>query len=295
MAALVPYAGRGAVRYAVPLVSSRANKRARVQAYAMAGSALRAGAKYTWRNRKGIARKIRRVYRKSVRARLNKQAPSTSKAKSSSPAVTLTDVNMGTLTMDMCRMPDMSSSNFYNAREGANVYIRGIKVCRYFENTETNRAYEVHHCLIQFKGGTTPEVSAIKPEFFRSHAASNDRVQAFTDYPVVGTATWDMHMNCNQLNPNKEISILWHKRRWLMPKELNTTGNMRHVWKLDKYVPIKKRFSFPYQSVNYPNQPIFELYWYNTITPSDFPGSNQGAVVDVKTMGQTTTYFKDLK
>lgn len=292
MAALVPYAGRGAIRYATPLVYTR-TKRARTQAYALAGSALRAGAKYTWRNRKGIARKIRRVYRKSVRSRLEKGSKSNSKAKQDGMPATLTDVNMGALVLDKIRFPDMSSSNFYNARTSANIYVKGIKLCRYFENTETNRIYEVHHALVQFKRGsiTPPGSTSILNEFWRDYSSSSDRVHAFTEYPISGSALWDFRMNCCAMNPNKELTILWHKKRWLMPKEPNTTGNARHLWKIHKYVPIKKNFTFPYQSSNSSNCDIYEIYWYNTVTPTDFPATNPGAVVDVKTMHSNTTYF----
>lgn len=289
------YAGKRAIGSLI-----RYNKRMRVgpaaykQVYSLAGRVAARRIGRWWRSRRGRYRRskiMRRTAPSTRRQGTTKQDP---------PSTTLTQLAMGNLYVADFPWPGSSGSNDdITRRERNTVSVSGLKICRIFEYTQDiddaaqQGPVEVHWCLLQLKTDQTNlDLSADLPiEFFRDNSRTTTRARDFNPYD--GTDQWDMGKNCLQINPNKWVRVLTHKRFHLQPF---APGAAYRPWmnikKINKYYRLKKNITYNNVLTNLPNQRIFECYWYNTTTPTKFQTNNSDATL-VGTTRMNTVYFRD--
>lgn len=261
-------------------------------------------------------RKIYRAFQRyranrGKRARMEDDAPGSGKAVESNDLTTT--FALRTMTFEFLPNPVIAPDvGDYNVRDKSRVWYSGYKICREFENrsTSSDGVYEVHYAIIQWKTGfistldssgglpTSAAVAdALKSDFFRENGFASDRVSDFSDGSV-GAQLWEMKYNCNSMNPNKNYKIITHKRFRVLPRDLATSTNSisntlyQNRKKLQFYMRVKKRMNFKNRADQLPDAPFMEIWWYNTVSPLDWPASNAAAVQDITTYRKHHCYFR---
>lgn len=309
MSALVPYVP-GAVS------AFRTYKRRRVitpvarvaahWAYHNSGTAARA-IQRAWRRR----RRPMKRRRPAVRKRTQPAAKRTAKQVEEVISSAYDDVRLRSLNGDFLPAPQAPQDPAdFNVRERANVYYSGFKICRIFENRGTggDNIYTVNYCIVQWNPGevsdetASPAASTVignaKRNFFRNSEATTGNTKNFVDAPISGSTVWDIHYDCAPMNPRKGYKILLRKKFTLYPRYVETAGDRnqnrlnQNFKRIEMYIPIKKRLQFQSRNSPQPNAFFFELWWTNTRSPEDWPGTNPGADVFVKTLSQHKVYFR---
>lgn len=291
MSALVPYGAAGAVQL------YRKRKRVKV---AMAV------AKYGWKNRKGIARGIRasyKTYRKVTRKpRRSKFQPQEQSGKARAYQQATIGNNFG------CNQRKLYLQDFinpytqsgtdgvtYGTRFNQSVVYSGYKVCRTFENglQTVNDKYMVHYAIIQWGAASTTSTAALKTNFFRDNQNITKTTSDFADAVTVGSELFDLKYNCCPMNPKNGYKIITHRKRILLPKTLDTIG--RNIWKIEFYLPIKKRMGFEQSGVDQPTQRFSEVWWYQPVVESDWDVVTPGLKEAIDTNHSHVLYFKPTK
>lgn len=290
---------------AIPLIRSRKRRKIATDIYS---NVMKNRQKYA-----SAARKIQRAFRKakkSRRARMQPSARASGKAVEQAKMVSSDNVRLRTLTGNYMPNPQPSSdAGDFNVRERSSCYYSGYKVCRVFENRGTafEDVYTVNYCIVQMNRGFVGDVGAggekseaevltdMRENFFRNNLETNTKVQDFQNAATVGTTLWDMTYDCRPMNPNKGYKIIFRKKFTLYPRAISggERGVLRHNFKkFEFYMPIKKRMQFQTKNSSICNTPFFEVYWYNTRSPEDWPSSNPGSITDVKTYTHHKLYFR---
>lgn len=280
-----------AARPVTPMMMRDPRMRAAYTAYQYRkpiGKAAKFAGKRIWRAYK--------TYRKSKRARMGPSAPSTCKSTQDLTSTLQINVSIETLYKDTLIAPSQPTSlNEYNVRDKAIVYYNGFKICRVFENTSTSLWMELHYAIIQWrKDSYTNTVDAnMKEGFFRDTSAvssGNSRTSDFDD--VVGPRTYNHKYSCLPMNPNKKYRIITHKKYILMPRRVDNPG-MRHVKKINMWLPVKKRMNFATRDATQPDSPFDEVWWYTCPTQTDWNAiANPQNFDQVKTWNTNRLYFK---
>jgi len=191
-----------------------------------------------------------------------------------------------------------NNNNVITRREGNVIKVKGLKICRLFQYDQFKSSggdigdIEVHYCVLQLKNDEdNTELSAeMVLNFFRDNSVDS---QSSSDFPTyTAGSSWDMKMNCLPINPNNKVNILMHKKHTLQPKGFghNFDGAIHNYWKFEHYMKVNKDFSFKNVSSNLPSKRLFEFFWYNTVTPSDFP-ADPVALNYVTTDATNTVYY----
>ena len=244
---------------------------------------IKRGTQYAARNFRAM--KKRRVSKVARRAKSDNVRNPSMKLQHGYPTGPATAVPMGNLQSDRFPWPAYSSSIGINTRTRNVIKVKGIKICRRFEYSDSNPdigPIEVHWALVQ---GKDPDMNYssldYQNDFFRDNGTGSTRSQNFPTY--VGTSPWSMLMNCAAINPNNKLRVLTHQRRVLDQYSLVAGRSMKHVWKIDRYYKMMKNIAFDNTSDTEPQNQIFEIFWYNTVMPSKFPAdptANQWITTD---------------
>ena len=225
-------------------------------------------------------------------------------------------MTVGTLFSNILEFPAEPANNAqnFNTRQSNVLYIKGVKICRYFDTSgmvaaanPINGPIQCNWCLLQskqpIKDITTPTAfpSEWLTAFWRDNTDGTDKSRDWVTYPsTTATADWQMGMNCSSLNPNGSFRILTRQKFKLYPNaqnptSLNVATNLKTWRVIDKYFKINKAVNFTSNTGGidqYNNYPIYELFWYNTLFPGDLPvGDNTGTVL--KTQGSNTVYYSE--
>lgn len=225
-----------------------------------------------------------------------------SKSNSNSPPAGSNSFTLGTLTLNDFPWPARGSDGS-NFRDSNVIFVKGISICRQFEYDAFSGAtalngnadigpITVHWCLLQLKNdeGTGEIGQEITQDFFRDNSVDS-RTRGFLN--STATSVWDMGKNCLPLNPNDKVRILTHKRRTLIARgggQNNTSKGS--FWTIRKYYKLKKRMTFRGANSAFPNQRIFEAFWYETKGPSQYP-SVPNAYNGITQARLNQIYFKD--
>ena len=312
MSALVPYVP-GAVSafgaYKRRRVITPIARYATHWAYHNSGTAARA-IQRAWRRRKRM-RPMKRKMRKPVRKRTQPSVKRTAKQSEQVISNISTDVNLRHLEGAFLPAPQAPQDpSDFNVRDKASIYYSGFKICRWFENRQTTASaiYTVNYAIIQVDPGRISDetvsptandvLESCKRNFFVDSQVPTGNTKNFTNANVSGTTLWDIHYDCAPMNPRKGYRILLRKKFTLYPRWANTgaecDGRLNQNFKrIEMYIPIKKRLQFQSRNSPQPNAFFFEIWWTNTRSPDDWPGTNPGANVDVKTLSQHKVYFRD--
>lgn len=315
---LVPYAGRYAVKRSIghlAIPASRAAKYARNNyiPYRLAGELARGATRMAARRIQRSYRRFKRRTRgrkKPMRKRMQPSSKSNSKAHQDTPVIGGENQNFPMGSLQLQRMPEPPPPNdpaAFNARERANVFYKGYKICRYFENTfnTSEHVYEVHHALVQWNNQRLNELldraaaestienqvtleDLVQERFFRDLSDQQTRATNFGQY--VSGDSWRMKMNCLPMNPDRGYRIIWHKKKTLFPRNVSQSSR-RYYWKIDKYIKVNKMMTFKDRDAVFSNTPMFEVYWYNQVTPTFFPAEPQ-QVNAIRTIVMNKLYFK---
>lgn len=256
--------------------------------------------RYVYRNRRAFkpaARMIQRTYRaykkKGYRSRLEKGVKSTSKVSSDGSTFSTSAVTMGTLTANFLPGPIQGTSG-ETVRDRMTINVKGYKICRWFEYipSETDVGpIEIHWALLQWKDSLAVDTAILLNDFFRDNS-SNLRTRDFNTY--VANSPWDIGKNCMPINPDQKVNVLMHKRKRIVPVGIGLNQVHNSMWKIDKYIKIGKHVRFDAtSSTNFENA-IFEVFWYNTVSPTGFPLAPT-AVNYVNTWRMNQCYWREPK
>jgi len=272
---------------------------------------------WAWKNRRTIKRKgsaiVRYVKKRKTStkwgSRMKVVEPKQRSAARSDPHVgSNSTIAMCTLQWQQIVLPGPQGGfTELGRRDGLRVYVKGIKICRQFEFLRPSESVPhcppiiMHYAVVQLKdasmdGGTYSQ--SFREKFFRSFTDTQDRIEPFIDN-TVGSG-WSSKQNCLNMNPDSEFNILTHMRRKMVqrcdfpvsPSGPNVTPN-QYIWHIEKYMKIKKSIAFDRTTDGTPIHPIFDMYWYQTITPSDYPSHTPSVPVVCATWKQHTVYYSD--
>lgn len=179
------------------------------------------------------------------------------------------DMPLRTLTTSLLVFPRRDSQNNekYN-RTGRFLYFSGIRICESFVNrSPSNLAhYEIHYCMWQPKSDVVSIndfIAENKNEHFRDTrnddvTGNTKNVSAFFDYDPA-QPTFDMKYSCMPMSPDK-VNIIFHWRKRIGPSSIQ--GHFESdVWKLEKWVPIKKKIEFNDSEASIPRRPFVIQCW----------------------------------
>jgi hypothetical protein len=298
MSALIPYAGRYAAKRSIGALAMMGRRRKiprtfyRVAGYG-ARMALRAGAR-RWKKRRGAKKTTRR-------ARMAPNIKSAGKSVQPPNQPFYQNIKLRTLySSPMPEAPPPTQANDFNVRERSTVTYKGYKICRQFENRGSGPAaiYEVNYAMIQFKNniteGLTPlQIEAlIRDKFFRETVSNTERSADFINAST-SAQVWDATYNCNPMNPNKQYNIIFRKKFTLGPRKsnVNESRTFENFKKFDFYMPVKKRVQFAKRDSTANQTPFYEIWWYNSRGPADYPATDSQGVEVMKTLSHHFLYY----
>lgn len=197
-----------------------------------------------------------------------------------------TGIPQATLFVNPLDWPSFSATNTVRTRESLDVMLKGVKICRQFKypapppTLEYTQPIMIHWALVQAKtANQAPNdfANEAATKFFRFNGDADDRTLPF---PIqLSTSLWDMRFNCLPMNPDNNFNIIFHKKRMLNQEFRDSTGFKQPFWttfwKIEKYVKFNKKFSFADTTTARPTHPIYEVMWYQAITP-DFYTTGAG-------------------
>lgn len=132
----------------------------------------------------------------------------------------------------------------------------------------------------------------IATKFFRTFDDSFDRVADFADNN--SASTYDSKLNYCKMNPDGNFNILTHRTKMLSTKFGIQGYDWKmspFLWHIDTYMKLNKTFTYGNTDNAYPDNPLFEVYWYQTVTPTDYPFGYSDYEY-VGTFRQNTVFFK---
>lgn len=304
--AIVRYGARAALPYV-----RRAGNLKRVQ---MAAKAIQ----FAFRNRKSIKRAGTKIVRWVKRRKTTKYGkrmkapmPKQRSAVSGYPTVqNSVDLPLASMNYQLVEYPNRDADNNLNTRTGIYIKLKGIKFCRQFEvlTVEGNgtageiRPIIMHYALVELKDSDLEPTlwgDQFRAKFFRSFNETNDRHTPFVDNQI--GSGWSSIQNCLNMNPDGEFNIIWHKRRRMMqPTQLNDgtlNGNVKagsYIWHFEKYIKFNKKISYTNLDSTVSQHPMFEIFWYQTLTPTNYPSGGNEIAAFVKTWAHHTVYYGKL-
>ena len=252
------------------------------------GQAAKYAGKRIWKAYKGYKS------RKSKRARMAPGAPSVCKSVQDLTTTLQTNVTIETLYKDTLIAPSQpTSQNEYNVRDKAIVMYKGFKICRVFENSG-NQWLRVHYAVIQWRKDTYESTTDdMKQGFFRDTSAATSNNTRTTDFEdVTGARLFNHKYDCLAMNPNKKYRIISHKAFTLHPRRVDTVGS-GHVKRFDYYMKVNKRMNFARRDSTQPDSPFDEVWWYTTLTQTDWNAIGNPPNYDqLKTWNTNRLYFR---
>ena len=243
-------------------------------------------ARWAVKNRRGIKRVARRAYRtgRQVKAKMSKRTqPSVRQASKKRADAVWTGsadaLSMGRLNISSLPYPVHTTDNDVNGRVSNTILTKGIKICRTFEyrGGSSIGPIMVNWALIQLKHDE-PEVSwptQIEEDFWRRYDGLQDKSANWSNY--IATSIWDESYNCLPMNPSSDFKILTRKK-FVLHRETGTgsavatrRGAGPSIKKIERYFKVYKKQEFSRTTEGQPTNPILEIYWYNTLTPREWP------------------------
>ncbi len=215
---------------------------------------------------------------------------------------------MGRLYISSPDYPLHSSGNLVASRETNRMYLKGIKLCRQFYRTNGGGKnlpqMKFNYALVQLKCPLSPEgtnsdtegaaeaLAKIKEKFWRINTFTGTRSVDFNQY--VPGQPWTNIYNCQPMNPNGNFNILSKYSKTLTTRANSISGGHAWYWQLDKYIKVGKKMVFDSLPAVYPQNPIFEIWWYNQVNPLDYDQNNIDSI-QAETFANHTTYFSEPK
>jgi len=212
------------------------------------------------------------------------------------PTGPATAITMGRLENARLPWPAYATANTLTNRTRNIIKVSSIKICRHFEYPDTVNdvgPIEVHWCLVQAKDPDMLHTSLdYLNDFFRDNSTSTSRTTNFPSY--VGSSPWNLLLNCGAINPNNKLKVLTHQRKMLTQYSLVAGRKDDHLWRINRFYKVNKNMSFEQTTDTEPQNTIFELFWYNTVSPSKFP-ADPTAVQYIETDRANTVYWKNMR
>lgn len=221
-------------------------------------------------------------------------------------AVFSDNLKLGCLTQNIVPFPRADSyADRLNTKQTANLFVKGIRFVRTFEfnSPPTDGEDPVKNCppiimhwaVIQMKQPNAfvdDWTDIIKNKFFRTFDQSFDRVENFVDNDE--TSLWSSDKNWNRMNPDGNFAILTHRKKMLKQRLGETALDYKvqpYLWHIDMYMKLNKTFNYTNTDQAYPDNPLFEVAWYQTVTPTNYPFgfSNYTYVSSIR---QPTVYYR---
>lgn len=226
---------------------------------------------------------------------------------------------MGAIYMKPVPNPaTISAVSNTRARTSNHVNYHGIKINRTFALPYSeiifNTSVVVNWAIIQFRrngfencqnAGGVPE--NLYTAFFR-HTPKNSTVnddEDFDDY-TAASQVWSHEMNCLAMNPDNNYKIITHRRFILSDKSSSQgignggPGPQKVQWNqcwmknINFYYKMGKTLSFTENSSARPENPICEIWWYNSVVEDGKPADvTITSTYGMNTFNKNTTYFSD--
>lgn len=240
------------------------------------------------------------------------------------------DCAMGRLYLKLIPTPTATDQTttgttlgFANQRRRMTNHVRyhGIKIDRIFglpyNEKQPRGPMMVHWCIIQFRRNAYEQITTALPselnlqkDFFRNHDDSDEGNQKdSTDFPAYFSATsWNHEMNVLPMNPDNNYRIITHRKFLLYPKDIPSGSgytnmgpcNQKMRWNacnmkaLKLYYKYGKVLTFGGVKDDEPENPIAELWWYNSLFEDDKPADvGVSPSFYLNTFCKNATYFSD--
>lgn len=239
-------------------------------------------------------------------------------------AITNNNVNcaMGRMYAKILPAPTPPTTGYASQRTRMtnHVLYHGVKINRTFAIPYGERipesSVQVNWALIQFRRNgyedvteALPSTNNIYKDFFRDHSAS-DTANDSLDFPAYsatgGSAVWNHEMNVLAMNPDNNYKIITHRRFILSDKGTTTgvgnggPGKQRVQWNqcwmknINFYYKLNKIMSFADNGSTEPEQPLCEIWWYNSICADGKPADvSISTTYYLNTFCKNTVYFSD--
>lgn len=274
--ALVRYAANPAVRSALARLSRGAIARYRASPSARAARLVRMGMR-SYRMARPIMRKIgrsriprfsdRRKGKKSYARRATNATGSSIQRQTNMLDVDLPLRTLQTTTLTFPKRDNLENDK-YN-RTGRFLYFSGVRICESFVNNSrfVDAHFEIHYAIWQPKADID-DLNTFLAENKLSHFrdtrdnASGDtrNTSPFVDLAEDTTnGQFDMKYSCMPMSPDK-INIIFHWRKRIGPSTLQALFET-NTWKLEKWIPIKKKIEFNSALDQTPRRPFVVQTW----------------------------------
>ena len=265
--------------------------------------------KFAYKNRKSIAKGAKYLRskrrKKSVSSRVIPASnPTGVESKQDTSPQVATDAFIENLYAVRVVMPAQGTA--YTQRLAPNIWISGIKICRTFYYDQLVGTggdigpLKLHWGLVQMKStpgnANTDAVNkaVMALQFFRSNDETTDRHRAFVD-ATAAPKTWDDYTNCLPMNPDGAVKILTRRKKWICARDTQSQTMGKERWQIEKYYKIKKNLHYYTSTSTTLENPIYEVFWYNTYNPATYPAASPTTVAYVKTYKTNTVYFREQK
>lgn len=259
-----------------------------------------------YRNRRGIKRGARVIGRAVNRYRSKKRRTATFKPNPSVRISSKSNAIFSTGTVGYreltCQMVNFKRSGIgIGERVKTTPYCQGIKLNELFSynGNDNNRGKDViiHYMFCQMKnekasggGYTNSEIADdLNNEFFRDASSNTSKDSNFVDF--TGTEGWDFKYNVNSVNPS-QIRILYSKKMVMSALSLDQiAGTRRHIMRINKWIPIKRRIEFTGPSSTIPERPFFSMVWLQSVESRHHPVTAEPNFLNREV--RNVTYIKD--
>jgi hypothetical protein len=202
----------------------------------------------------------------------------------SNPVFLESYLSMGTLIVNVVPFPQSSATAArLNVKYVQNPLIKGIRFQRTFEMIRNDPDGEIpacppivmHWAIVQLREKNVAVdqwENEIANKFFRNFNDSYDRVENFENN--LSGSVWNGVHNMCKMNPDGNVNIMTHRKRVLTQK-FGVQGlehkSQPYFWAIDTYIKLDTVFTYSNSDQAYADCPLFEVSWYNTISPTDYP------------------------
>jgi len=222
---------------------------------------------------------------------------------------------LGQMHAQMLPYPtSLNSTNISTDRRLSNsVLIKGFKINRTF-SMDLTPVYDstgpviVHYCLMQpkspytnfmFTGVLNP---VLTERMFRDYSDIDDESKNFEGNTIT-TKSWKYDRVHGVLNKDHGFRTITHKKKVLW----NTRGRLEpgagasqlnrlsYMWHMNTYVKYGKWVNYSEATSNIPDEPIFEVMWYETVDNQKYGSVGASASNFLSTTRRAWCYFDDVK
>jgi len=211
--------------------------------------------------------------------------------------------------------PSPLTGDALTARDASQVLVKGFKIRRQFYTTVRSltpnffQPMVVNWCLMQPKNiATTEELQSdntnrigriLTENFFTDYSGSASRTRAWQNNTTTQNV-WRYERNHLPINSKNNWRVITHQRKVVHPFSAGSDtafgrsiSGVMSQWSFKKYMKLNKVVSFAANENTLPEQPIYEFYWYEQVSPA-FAGVIAPPPTQINTVSNHECYYANL-